>query len=135
MASVFSDYYLFKRLYGIRALDFNEANRLLSALGMERKTRLTDNAFDTIDLSDGQRKRLALLVALLEKRPLLLLDEWASNQDAQFRRRFYNDLLPAFKKSGMTLVVITHDDQYLNELDLPYRKLRMRDGCFTDLAD
>ena len=73
--------------------------------------------FNTVDLSTGQRKRLALIVSLLEKRPILLLDEWAADQDPDFRRKFYFDLLPALHQAGVTVVVVTHDDRYLDEMD------------------
>ena len=94
MVAIFSDHYLFKRLYGIEKLDGNEANDLLSQLGVHNKTRILDREFETIDLSEGQRKRLALLVALLEKRPIMLLDEWAANQDLHFRRKFIASYCP-----------------------------------------
>ena len=96
------------------------------------KTRLTDGEFSTLDLSGGQRKRLALIVSLLEKRPILLLDEWTADQDPEFRRKFYDELLPVLKQAGKTVVVITHDDRYLDELDLPARRLRMDEGRFVE---
>ena len=77
-------------------------------------------------------KRLALIVSLLEKRPILLLDEWTADQDPDFRRKFYDELLPELKQAGETVVVITHDDRYLAELDLPARKLRMDEGRFVE---
>jgi ABC-type siderophore export system fused ATPase/permease subunit len=67
-------------------------------------------------------------VSLLEKRPLLLLDEWAADQDPEFRRKFYYDLLPDLKRTGQTVVAISHDDRYLDEMDVPARRLRMEDG-------
>jgi len=96
------------------------------------KTRLTDGEFRTLDLSGGQRKRLALIVGLLEKRPILLLDEWTSDQDPEFRRRFYHELLPELNQAGVTIVAVTHDDRYLSELDVPARRLRMDEGRFID---
>jgi putative ATP-binding cassette transporter len=74
---------------------------------------------------------LALIVSLLEKRPILLLDEWTADQDPDFRRKFYDELLPELQQAGATIVVITHDDRYLAELDLPARKLRMDEGRFV----
>jgi putative ATP-binding cassette transporter len=133
LSSVFTDYHLFHRLYGIHDADSAEVGRLLSQFRLDDKTGLTDGGvFRTIDLSTGQRKRLALIVALLEKRPIMLLDEWTSDQDPEFRRKFYYELLPALKNSGVTVVLITHDDRYLDELDLPARRLRMDVGRFVD---
>jgi putative ATP-binding cassette transporter len=131
IAAIFVDYHLFQRLYGIVDPGPGEINRLLTQFRLTDKTRLTGGEFTTLDLSGGQRKRLALIVSLLEKRPILLLDEWTADQDPDFRRKFYDELLPELKQAGETVVVITHDDRYLAELDLPARKLRMDEGRFV----
>jgi putative ATP-binding cassette transporter len=131
ITAIFGDYHLFLRLYGIGQPDHAEVERLLSQFQLAAKTRLTDGEFRTLDLSAGQRKRLALVVALLEKRPILLLDEWASDQDPDFRRKFYNEVLPDLNRAGFTIIAISHDDRYLNELDYPARKLHMEEGRFA----
>jgi putative pyoverdin transport system ATP-binding/permease protein len=132
LTAIFVDYHVFLKLYGISNLDPVEADRLLTEFRLIAKTRLTDHEFRTLDLSDGQRKRLALVVALLEKRPLLLLDEWTSDQDPDFRRKFYQELVPAVNQAGATIVAISHDDRYLNEIEFPFRRLRMDEGRFVD---
>jgi putative ATP-binding cassette transporter len=109
-----------------------EIDDLLSLFRLADKTRLVDNEFSAIDLSGGQRRRLALIVTLLEKRPIMLLDEWTAEQDPEFRRKFYDELLPQMMRSGVTIVAITHDDRYLDELTLPARRLRMDEGRFVD---
>ena len=106
---------------------------MLTQFRLQDKTRLTDGEFRTVDLSSGQRKRLALIVSLLEKRPILLLDEWAADQDPEFRRKFYFELLPALHRAGVTVVAISHDDRYIEEMDVPIRRLRMDEGRFTEL--
>jgi putative ATP-binding cassette transporter len=132
IAAIFADYHLFQRLYGIPDPDPAEVDRLLTQFRLEDKTRLTDGEFRTIDLSSGQRRRLALIVSLLEKRPILLLDEWAADQDPEFRRKFYFELLPALNEAGATVVVVTHDDRYLNEMQRAARRLRMDEGRFVE---
>jgi putative ATP-binding cassette transporter len=132
ISAIFVDYHLFQRLYGIPDPDLIEVDRLLAQFRLLDKTRLAHGEFNTVDLSTGQRKRLALIVRLLEKRPILLLDEWAADQDPDFRRKFYFDLLPALHQAGVTVVVVTHDDRYLDEMDLPARRLRMDEGRFVD---
>jgi putative ATP-binding cassette transporter len=131
IAAIFVDYHLFQRLYGIQDPDPLEVDRLLAQFRLLDKTRLANGEFNTVDLSTGQRKRLALIVSLLEKRPILLLDEWAADQDPEFRRKFYFELLPQLHRAGVTVVVITHDDRYLDEMDLPARRLRMDEGRFV----
>jgi putative ATP-binding cassette transporter len=132
IAAIFVDYHLFQRLYGVADPDPAEIDRLLTEFRLREKTRLTGGEFGTLDLSGGQRKRIALIVSLLEKRPILLLDEWTADQDPDFRRKFYDELLPELKRAGKTVVVITHDDRYLDELHLPARRLRMDEGRFVE---
>ncbi|MGA7490489.1 MAG: cyclic peptide export ABC transporter [Xanthobacteraceae bacterium] len=131
IAAIFVDYHLFRRLYGMADPDTVEVERLLTQFRLLDKTRIADREFSTLDLSGGQRKRLALIVSLLEKRPILLLDEWTADQDPDFRRKFYDELLPELQQAGATVVVITHDERYLDELDLPARRLRMDEGRFV----
>lgn len=132
ISAIFTDYHLFRRLYGIASPQPAELARLLREFRLEDKTGLANGEFRTLDLSGGQRKRLALIVSLLEKRPILLLDEWTADQDPDFRQKFYHEILPELQQAGATIVVITHDDRYLAELDMPARKLRMDAGRFIE---
>jgi putative pyoverdin transport system ATP-binding/permease protein len=128
MSAIFSDYHLFRRLYGISKPCAAEAESLLRKFRLADKTGLSNGEFRTLDLSGGQRKRLALVVSLLEKRPILLLDEWTADQDPEFRHKFYHEFLPELMQAGATVVMITHDDRYLAELDFPAYRLRMDEG-------
>jgi putative pyoverdin transport system ATP-binding/permease protein len=132
MSAIFFDYHLFQRLYGIPDADPAEVGRLLTQFRLADKTSLTDSEFRTLDLSGGQRRRLALIVSLLEKRPIMLLDEWTAEQDPEFRRKFYDELLPEMVRAGATIVVITHDDRYLDELHLPARRIKMDEGRIVE---
>lgn len=132
MSAIFFDYHLFHRLYGINDTDPAEVSRLLWQFRLEDKTGLSNGEFRTLELSGGQRRRLALIVSLLEKRPILLLDEWTAEQDPEFRKKFYAELLPAMMQAGVTVIAITHDDRYLDELDLPGRRIRMDEGRIVD---
>ena len=132
MSAVFTDYHLFQRLYGIPAPAQAEVGGLLTQFRLADKTEVSEGEFSTLELSGGQRKRLALIVSLLEKRPILLLDEWTSDQDPEFRRKFYHELLPELMQAGATVVVITHDDRYLDEFHFPARRLRMDEGRFLE---
>src|SRR5580704_13746701 len=128
MSAIFFDYHLFQRLYGIPEGGAAELARLLAQFRLADKTCLVNGEFRTLDLSGCQRRRLALIVSLLEKRPILLLDEWTAEQDPEFRRKFYDELLPDLMAAGATIVVITHDDRYLDELTLRARRVRMDEG-------
>jgi len=132
VSAIFFDYHLFQRLYGLPDADPAEVGRLLAKFRLTEKTSLTDGEFRTLDLSGGQRRRLALIVSMLEKRPIILLDEWTAEQDPEFRRKFYDELLPEMMQAGATVVVITHDDRYLDELHLPARKIRMDEGRIVE---
>lgn len=128
MSAIFTDGHLFDRLFGITLSSQDEVDVLLRKYGLDQKTTVREGGFSTLDLSGGQAKRLALLVGLLEKRQILLLDEWTANQDPYFRGRFYEEILPDLKQAGLTIVVVTHDDLYLERFKLPARRLRMDKG-------
>jgi putative ATP-binding cassette transporter len=117
-SAVFGDYHLFEKLYDVD-LDGKEEKiqKYLKLLNLEEKVKLEDNAFSTIDLSGGQRKRLALLQCYLEDSPVYLFDEIAADQDPEFRKFFYRELLPEMKKSGKIIIAITHDDHYFDVAD------------------
>ncbi|WP_267548961.1 cyclic peptide export ABC transporter [Rhizobium rhizogenes] len=122
-STIFSDYYLFDDLaYG--ALP-EEAAPHLQRLGIAHKVSIDGDRFSTTDLSTGQRKRLALVQAWLERRPVIVTDEWAADQDPDFRRVFYEELLPEMKRQGRTLIVVSHDDRYFHVAD---RIIHMANG-------
>ena len=110
---VFSDFHLFETLLGLETTELDEkAREYLRQLQLNHKVKVTDGKLSTTDLSQGQRKRLALLTAYLEDRPLYVFDEWAADQDPYFKEIFYLDLIPALKARGKTIIVISHDDKY-----------------------
>lgn len=117
-AAVFTDFHLFDRLIGIDGDDLDERARLLiDELHLEHKVEVRDGRLSTTKLSHGQRKRLALLTAYLEDRPIYLFDEWASGQDPHFKEVFYLQLLPELKARGKTVIVVSHDDRYFHIAD------------------
>jgi putative ATP-binding cassette transporter len=127
-APIFSDFHLFDRIYGIPEVNETRLNQLLTLTGLTHKTSIVDRKITAINLSSGERKRLALVLCLLEDKPLFLLDEWAAEQDPQFRRKFYREILPDLKQQGKTGVVVTHDDDYYDVAD---RLLKMQFGNFV----
>lgn len=131
-STVLSDFHLFDELVATELngapLDF-QAMRHLERLGLGHKVSVQDGRLSTIDLSTGQRKRLALLHAYLECRPVIVLDEWAADQDPGFREMFYSELLPELRERGHLLVVISHDNRYFAIAD---RVLRMHEGQLVE---
>jgi putative ATP-binding cassette transporter len=123
---VFSDYFLFDTLLGLNSEELDaKAREYLVKLHLAHKVKVTDGSFSTTDLSQGQRKRLALLTAYLEDRPIYLFDEWAADQDPLFKEVFYYQILPELKARGKTVIAITHDDRYYHVGD---RVIKLDDG-------
>jgi putative ATP-binding cassette transporter len=136
-AVVFSDFHLFESLLGLEGPELDERARdYIGQLKLTHKIEVKDGALSTLDLSQGQRKRLALLTAYLEDRPVYLFDEWAADQDPLFKEVFYYQLLPELKAKGKTIVVISHDDHYYHVADrivkLEYGKVEY-DSAVTKL--
>jgi putative pyoverdin transport system ATP-binding/permease protein len=124
-STVFTDYHLFDRLYGLLDASQEAIDRAIEYVELTGKTQVVDGRFETLELSGGQRKRLALLVSLLEDRPIYVFDEMAADQDPAFRRKFYEEILPTLRRSGRTVVAVTHDDKYFGATD---RLLKMEEG-------
>lgn len=117
-AMVFSDFYLFEQLLGLVRPELDaQARDYLRQLQLDQKVQVVDGTLSTTALSQGQRKRLALLTAYLEDRPCYVFDEWAADQDPIFKDLFYTQLLPELKQRGKAVLVITHDDKYFHLAD------------------
>jgi putative ATP-binding cassette transporter len=125
-ATVFADFYLFENLIGLEGANLDAAaSDYLVRLELDKKVKVEDGKISTLDLSQGQRKRLALLTAYMEQRPIYFFDEWAADQDPHFKAVFYFELLPELKARGKTVFVISHDDQYYGLAD---QLIKMKDG-------
>ncbi len=132
IACIYSDYYLFKQVHG-RFGDEDklkqQVDALLELLELKGKVQFQDGSFSSLKLSDGQRRRLALLVAFLDDKDLYVFDEWAADQDPHFKKVFYFDILPSLKARGKAVVAISHDDRYFHIAD---QILMMEDGHLVD---
>jgi putative ATP-binding cassette transporter len=118
---VFSDFYLFDEVYGIENIDGKLIEDYLEMFELTDKVTFNGNSFSSSDLSTGQRKRLALINVLIRSKPILVLDEWAADQDPVFRRKFYTEIIPQLKERGFTILAITHDDAYYHLADKLYK--------------
>lgn len=121
-AVVFSDFYLFNELLAVSRFEMEKWEYYLQLFEMEEKVTINEKGvFSTTNLSTGQRKRLALIAALLEEKPVLVIDEWAADQDPYFRKKFYTEIIPLLKQEGITIIAITHDDRYYHCADKLFR--------------
>lgn len=114
---IFPDFHLFERLHGLEHVEASQVSRLIERMELSDKVSYADGRFSTQNLSSGQRKRLAMIVALLEERKIYIFDEWAADQDAHFRSVFYTEILAELKQAGKTVIVVSHDDRYWHIAD------------------
>jgi putative pyoverdin transport system ATP-binding/permease protein len=117
-SAIFHDFHLFDRLLGFDGPELDrDARKYLAQLQLDHAVEIKDGTFSTTKLSQGQRKRLALLTAYMEDRPIYVFDEWAADQDPVFKRIFYHNVLPELKARGKAVLVISHDERYYNIAD------------------
>ena len=124
-SAIFTDFHMFKKLYGVESVDENEVKQLLRKMDIHRKTDYADEKFTNTDLSTGQRKRLAYIAAMLEDKPIYVFDEWAADQDPAFRKRFYETFLQDLRAMNKTVIAVSHDDRYFDKAD---RVITMEEG-------
>ncbi len=132
-SAIFADFHLFEKLYGIRDYEPIIIEDLLREMRLSDKTSFENGQFTNINLSTGQKKRIAMIVSRLENREIYIFDEWAADQDPQFREYYYYELLPELKRAGKTVIVVSHDDsKYYATADRVYK---MNMGQLTDTTD
>lgn len=132
-STVFNPSFLFEKLYNVDIGNKQqEIQKYLKVLNLEEKVVIEENGYSTINLSGGQRKRLALLQCYLENSPIYLFDEWAADQDPGYRNFFYRTLLPQMREAGKIVIAITHDDNYFDVAD---KIMKMKDGKLEQHTD
>jgi len=128
---IFADFHLFDRLLGLESPELDQdARKYLAQLELDHAVEIKDGTLSTTKLSQGQRKRLALLTAYMEDRPIYVFDEWAADQDPAFKKIFYHNFLPELKAKGKAVLVISHDERYYNIAD---RIIQLDCGRIIDL--
>jgi putative ATP-binding cassette transporter len=122
-SAIFPNFFLFSDVVDDEgsSLDDEKISYYLKRLAINNKVSVTQGNLSTTSLSQGQRKRLALVLLYMENRQVLLLDEWAADQDPTFREVFYRELLPELQKAGKTIIAISHDDHYFDIADRIYK--------------
>lgn len=132
-SAIFADFHLFEKLYGIRNWQPDVVADLIKEMQLSDKTAFEHGRFTNVNLSTGQRKRIAMIVSKLEDRDVYIFDEWAADQDPTFREFYYYELLPELKKAGKTIIVVSHDDsKYYATAD---RVLKMDMGKMRDITN
>jgi putative pyoverdin transport system ATP-binding/permease protein len=130
-SAIFADFHLFDRLLGLENPELDrDARKYLARLELDHAVEIKDGTLSTTKLSQGQRKRLALLTAYMEDRPIYVFDEWAADQDPAFKRIFYHIFLPELKAKGKAVLVISHDERYY---DIADRIIHLDCGRITEL--
>lgn len=122
---IFTDFHLFKNLYGVQDTEQEYIDNLLDMMQLSERSQIIDSKIVDTNLSTGQRKRMALIASILEQKQIYVFDEWAADQDPEFRRYFYTEILPLMKNQGKTVIAATHDDQYFSYAD---RVVRLNEG-------
>ncbi|HRI63650.1 MAG TPA: cyclic peptide export ABC transporter [Polyangium sp.] len=128
IAAIFADYHLFSKAYGMLDAEPDTVTQFLREMQINDKTSFRNGEFSPRKLSTGQKKRIAMAIALFDDRPIFVLDEWAADQDPEFRKYFYEKLIPALKRKGKTVIAVSHDDRYFHIADrvitLEYGQIR-----------
>ncbi|ALF46927.1 cyclic peptide export ABC transporter [Campylobacter concisus] len=133
ISAIFADFYLFSQTLSHNGFaSQSEIDELLALLEIDKKVSVIDNKLSTTQLSTGQRKRLSLLIAILEHRSILILDEWAADQDPLFKRKFYKEILPFLQSKGISIIAVSHDDSYF---DVATRIILVKDGFVRELDE
>ena len=133
ISAIFADFYLFSQTLSPNGFaSQNEIDELLALLEIDKKVSVIDNKLSTTQLSTGQRKRLSLLIAILEHCSILILDEWAADQDPLFKRKFYKEILPFLQSKGISIIAVSHDDSYF---DVATRIILVKDGFVRELDE
>ena len=118
-AIVLSEFHLFWSLLGPEGNVVQDATalELLKMFSMDSVVTVAGGRLSTVRLSQGQRKRMALIAALAQDKDIYVLDEWAADQDPQHRKLFYEKVIPWMRSRGKTIIAVTHDERYFNAAD------------------
>jgi putative ATP-binding cassette transporter len=128
---IFTDNHLFDSIYSEDEIPEKNVHDLINKVGLHEKITFNENKFDTLDLSEGQKKRIALISTLAKNKSIYIFDEWAANQDPEFKHFFYKVLIPELSSRNKTIILITHDDRYLH---VAQRIIKMENGLMQEVA-
>lgn len=119
--TVFENVVLPMRIRGAAARDIEaSANNALRAVGLDDKTGKKAK-----DLSGGEKQRVCIARALIGNPRVIFADEPTGNLDSHTGAAVEQLLLDLNREHGITLVVVTHDDDLARRCD---RVIEMKDG-------
>lgn len=101
-----------------------KARQLLDAVGLRERME-----HYPVQLSGGEQQRVALARAFVVEPPIVMADEPTGNLDSVSGRLVLDLLLERNRKSGATLVLVTHDAEIANRAD---RKIVLKDGVVVE---
>lgn len=132
-SAVLQDYHLFDTVAPKRGrqVDDEAIGAMIKRLRLADKVQVSGGRLSTTQLSYGQRKRLALLVAYFDNSDIYVFDEWAADQDPEFREFFYKEFLLDMKQLGKTVIAVSHDDRYFHLAD---KVVKFERGCIVSIT-
>ena len=119
VSTVFQSYALFPHMtalqnvmYGLKFQGMKKKEAAERAWEYLEIVGLADRASSSVqELSGGQQQRVALARSMAVNPKVLLLDEPLSNLDAKLRIRMRDELKELQKKTGITMIFVTHDQE------------------------
>ncbi len=120
---------LFASFYGTYRKD---AEEIISLVGLADKMKSY-----TVNLSGGQRQKLALGIALINRPKILLLDEPTTGLDPNARREIWK-IAETLRKNGTTMILTTHymeeAEELCDRIVIIHKGEFIADGTMDDLA-
>ena len=119
--TVFENVALPMRIRGASQKDLKkETMDALNAVGLGDKAKKSAK-----DLSGGEKQRVCIARALVGKPNVIFADEPTGNLDSKTSERVENLLLQMNKEKGITVIIVTHDEDLANKCE---RIIEIKDG-------
>ena len=109
------------KIAGVSAKERNERGmEALKAVELEDKSKNK-----ATDLSGGQKQRVVIARALINNPQIIFADEPTGNLDSATGDKIMNLLFDLNKEKGITLIIVTHDEDLAKRCD---RQIQIKDG-------
>jgi putative pyoverdin transport system ATP-binding/permease protein len=131
ISAIFAKYHVFRTLFGLGHIHDRDVSATIIKVNLSGQTGVIKGVFTRMELSAGQKRRLALAVSLLENRDILILDEFVQDQDPNQRAFLFEQLLPELKEKGKTIILSTHDLAWTKACD---KLVRLENGKIASIT-